>query len=181
MNRQHTTATSASRPHTTRRSWLRRGAVTALAGTSIAGALVLGGAGAALASAPPVSVTPTVKGAALASSSPVSVTPTFECYSGSMLIDKPQINENGGTVTWEPEIDRWANGKWVFVTYGRQQTVPNTWQGEVILDSLSFNTWHNTYFKVEDWFYTAATGWAGVQAQALAGGAPMFSGVCETS
>lgn len=165
MNRNDTTTTTTRRTSTSHpHSWLRRGAAAVLAGAGIAGTMVFTGAG-----------------TAMAASAPISKTPTFSCYSGSINIDKPQLSETGGSVTWEPEIDRWSNGKWVFDNYGAQQTVPNTLGGELELYNEPFNAWHNTYFKVEDWFYTAATGWVYVQAQALVGGAPMFSSVCKTS
>jgi hypothetical protein len=158
---QRTAANSSTT--TSLRTRLRLITAAALAASGIAGALAFTGAGSALASTPVV-----------------TETPTFECYSGSILVEKPQI-AYGQTITWIPEIDYWANGRWTFATWGSSETVPGNLGGELELYNQSFTAAHHTYFRVVEWFDTATTGWVNYLGQALTGGAPMFSSVCETS
>ena len=120
-------------------------------------------------------------GAAGAVNPVVTSEPQFDCYSGSLVTDKPQIVENGGTITWEPEIAYYTNGQWTFATSGKAETVPATLSGELELYNQSFRASHNTYFMVWDRFHTAANGWVHMAARAEMGGAPVNSYECRTS
>ena len=149
----------------TRPARLLRSATALVAAAGISGTLAITSAGAASAAVTPV----------------VTSEPLFDCYSGSIVADKPQILENGGTITWQPEVDYYTNGKWAFAAWGPQQTVPATSGGELQLYNQGFNARHYTYYMVWDWFYTAANGWVRMAARAERGGAPVNSYVCETS
>jgi hypothetical protein len=139
--------------------------VALVAAASIGGTMILASAGTASAAVTPV----------------VTSEPQFDCYSGSIVADKPQIVENGGTITWQPEVDYYTNGKWAFATWGPQQTVPATVWGELELYNQPFTAGHYTYYMVWDWFYTPANGWVRMAARAEMGGAPVNSYMCETS
>ena len=165
--RQHLAAAirrAASSPPPAKRSWLRRRAAAILVAVGTSGALALGIASAASASTPVV-----------------TMTPQFACYSGSIVADKPLIPENGGTISWLPEILTYNGSQWVHAAWGWTQTVPNTTAGELELSSESFTTSHNAYFTVLDWFYTPADGWVSLLARAEMGGAPVDSYICRTS
>jgi hypothetical protein len=156
------TAPETPRPAHRRRT-LRRAAAF-LAATCTSGAMVLA-----------------LTGAASAVNPVVTHEPQFDCYSGSLMADKPLIVEDGGTITWQPEIAYYKNGQWQFAAWGTQETVPATVWGETELYNQSFTALHNTYFMVWDWFYTAANGWVSMAARAERGGAPVGSYICQTS
>jgi len=155
---------AASDPEPTRCSRLRRRAAAILAAAATSGALVLGFTSAASASTPVV-----------------TMTPQFDCYSGSIVADKPLILENGGTITWLPEIRTYTGTRWVHAAWGSQETVPATTAGELELSNEGFTASHNAYFTVLDWFYTPANGWVYLLARAEMGGAPVNGYICRTS
>jgi hypothetical protein len=152
-------------PRPAKHARLLRRTAALVAAAGISGTLALTSAGAASAAVTPV----------------VTSEPQFDCYSGSIVADKPQIVENGGTITWQPEVLYYTNGQWVHAAWGPQQTVPATVWGELQLYNQGFTAWHHTYYEVWDWFYTAANGWVRMAARAEMGGAPVNSYVCETS
>jgi hypothetical protein len=133
---------AAGGPLPTRCSRLRRRAAAILVAAGTSGALILGITSAASASTLPV----------------VTMTPQFDCYSGSIVADKPLIVENGGTISWLPEILAYNGTRWVHAAWGWQQTVPATTAGELELSNEPFTASHNSYFTILDWFYTSADG-----------------------
>jgi hypothetical protein len=155
---------AASDPVPTRCSRLRRRAAAILVATGTSGTLVLGITSAASATAPVV-----------------TMTPQFDCYSGSIVADKPLILENGGTISWLPEILTYNGTRWVHAAWGTKQTVPDTTAGELELSNESFTASHDAYFTVLDWFYTPADGWVYLLARAEMGGAPVNGYICRTS
>jgi hypothetical protein len=98
----------AQQPARHTRLLCRIAALVAAAG--ISGTVALSSAGAASAAVTPV----------------VTSEPLFDCYSGSIVADKPSIVENGGTITWQPEVVYYTNGQWAHAAWGPQQTVPAT-------------------------------------------------------
>jgi hypothetical protein len=155
---------AASDPVPTRCSRLRRRAAAILVATGTSGTLVLGITSAASATAPVV-----------------TMTPQFDCYSGSIVADKPLILENGGTISWLPEILTYNGTRWVHAAWGTKQTVPDTTAGELELANESFTASHDAYFTVLDWLYTPADGWVYLLARAEMGGAPVNGYICRTS
>jgi hypothetical protein len=105
----------------------------------------------------------------------------FDCYSGGIVADEPLIVENGGIISWLPEILTYGGTRWVHAAWGWEQTVPTTTAGEVELSNEPFNASHNAYFTALDWLYTPANGWVSLMARAERGGAPVNGYICRTS